>query len=139
MKKALFLSVVCGFICAGFVFGADAYTVRSATGPVYRLGPAGQWIAVSPGDILSPSTIIRIGFNAALVVKNEDMEQILRSARQGALGSFLGAGAAGAEGRVSVGGRAIDSNASPAVSGAPPKPGSPPKAPVQDRELDWAE
>jgi hypothetical protein len=139
MKKALFFGVVCGFVCAGFVFGADSYSVRSVAGQVRRLGPGGQWIAVSQGDVLSPSTIIQIGFNAALVVTYGDTEQTLRSARQGALESFLGSGAAGAEGRISVGGRAVDSHASPAVPGASPGPGSSPRALVQERELDWAE
>jgi hypothetical protein len=139
MKKTLFFSVICGLFCAGFVFGADSYSVRSAAGPVYRLGPAGQWIAVSEGDALSPSTIIRIGPNAVLVVKNGDTEQILRSARQGSLESFLGSGAAGAEGRISVGGRAVDSDTSPAISGAVPAAGSSPRTLPLERELDWAE
>ncbi|MDR0598204.1 MAG: hypothetical protein LBG14_06835 [Treponema sp.] len=139
MKKALFFAAAYGFLCAGFVFGADSYSVRSITGPVYRLGSAGQWIAVSEGDTLSPATIIRIGFNAALTVTDGDTERILRSERQGALESFLGSGAAGSEGRISVGGRAVDSGASPAVSGTSPAAGSSAGAPVRDRELDWAE
>jgi hypothetical protein len=117
MKKTLFFVVACGFLCAGFVFGADSYSVQRVAGPVCRLGAAGQWIAVSEGDALSAASIIRIGFNAALVVKNGDTEQTLRSTRQGALESFLSSGAAGAEGRISVGGR----------------------APVRNRNLDWAE
>jgi hypothetical protein len=139
MKKALLCGVVCGLLCAGFVFGAESYSVRSATGPVYRLGPAGQWIAVSQGDALSPSTVIRIGLNATLVVKNGDREQILRSARQGALESFLGSGAAGAEGRVSVGGRAVDSDVSPVISGTSPVARPSVRTPPHERELDWAE
>jgi hypothetical protein len=139
MKKALLLGVAYGFVCAGFVFGADFYTVRSAAGPVYRLGPAGQWITVSEGDVLNPSTIIRIELNAALVVSHGDTEQTLRSARQGALESFLGSGAAGAEGRISVGGRAVDSHLSPKAAGTSPVAGFPARALVQDHELDWAE
>jgi hypothetical protein len=139
MKKTLFFGVIFGLLCVGFVFGAESYSVRSATGPVYRLGPAGQWIAVSQGDTLSPSTIIRIGLNAALVVKNGDTEQILRSARQGALESFLKSGAAGSEGRISVGGRAVDSGASPAMSGTVPAAGSSARTASIERELDWAE
>jgi hypothetical protein len=139
MKKALLFGVAWGLVAAGFVFGADSYSVQGVAGPVYRLGSAGQWIAVSEGDTLSPSTIIRIGLNAALVVKDGDGEQILRSVRQGALESFLGAGAAGAEGRVSVGGRAVDSPVSPAVSGASPPDLSSAGMLVRDRELDWAE
>jgi hypothetical protein len=131
MKKALFLGMVCGLVCAGFVFGADSWSVRSVTGQAHRLGSAGQWIAVSEGDLLSPSTIIRIGLDSALTLANGDTEQVLRSARQGALESFLGSGAAGAEGRVSVGGRAVDSDASPASPAI--------RAPVQEREPDWAE
>jgi hypothetical protein len=139
MKKALLLCVAWGLLAAGFVFGADSYTVAGVAGPVYRLGSAGQWIAVSEGDILNPATIIRIGINAALVVKDGDTEPVLRSSRQGALESFLGAGATGAEGRVSVGGRAVDSYAAPAGSGAT-APGLPlTGTPVRDRELDWAE
>jgi hypothetical protein len=138
MKKALFFIAAWGFLCAGFVFGADSYSVRSSAGPVYRLGPAGQWIAVSPGDILNPATIIRLGFNASLVVTDGETEQTIRSARQGALESFLSSGAAGAEGRISVGGRAVDSHVPPATS---PLAGSSASAAVsvQDRELDWAE
>jgi hypothetical protein len=139
MKKTLFFSVVCGLFCAGLAFGAEPYSVRSATGPVHRLGPAGQWIAVAEGDALSPSTIIRIGLNASLVVKNGDTEQILRSARQGALESFLKSGATGSEGRISVGGRAVDSDTSPAISGAAPAAGSSPRTLPVERELDWAE
>jgi hypothetical protein len=139
MKKAIFFGMAWGFLCAGFVFGADPYSVRSVSGAAHRLGPAGQWIALSEGDILSPSTIIRIGLDAALVVTDGSAEQILRSARQGALESFLGTGAGGGEGRISVGGRAIDSNVSPAVSGASPVAGSSTTAPVHNRELDWAE
>ena len=139
MKKILLFGAVCGLFCAGFVFGADSYSVRSIAGPVYRLGAAGQWIAVSEGDILNPATIIRIGFDAALVVANGDTEQILRSARQGSLESFLGAGSAGSEGRISVGGRAVDSNASSAIPETSPASRSPARAPVQERELDWAE
>jgi hypothetical protein len=133
MKRALFFGVVCGFLCAGPVFGADSYSVQSAAGPVYRLGSAGQWIAVSQGDVLSPATIIRIGFNGALTISDGDTDRILRSTRQGSLESFLGSGAAGSEGRVSVGGRAVDSNT------ASPAPELPARAPVRDRELDWAE
>jgi hypothetical protein len=136
MKKALLFGVIWGLACAGFVFGADSYPVRSVTGPVYRLGPAGQWIAVSPGDILSPATIIRIGINAVLTLTDGDREQTLRSTRQGALESFLGTGAAGAEGRISVGGRAVDSSVSPPI---PPVPGASARTPVWDRELDWVE
>ena len=139
MKKALFFGVAYGFLCVGFVFGADVYSVLDITGQAHRLGPAGQWIAISEGDLLSPSTVIRIGFNTALVVKNGDTEQILRSARQGALESFLGSGATGAEGSVSVGGRAIDFDVSPAGSGASPDFGFPVGALAPDRELDWAE
>ena len=139
MKKALFLGMAWGFLCAGPAFGADFYSVRGVAGQVHRLGAAGQWIRVSEGDILSPSTTIRIGLDAALTVADGDTEQILRSARQGSLESFLGSGAAGAGGRISVGGRAVDSTVSPARPGASPAPGYSPGAPVQDRELDWAE
>ena len=139
MKKALLFGLAWGFLCAASAFGADSYSVRSVAGQVYRLGPAGQWIRISEGDALSPSTIIRIGLDAALVVADGDTEQTLRSARQGALESFLGAGAAGAGGRISVGGRAVDSPASPAASGNAPPSGSQARPPVQDRELDWAE
>jgi hypothetical protein len=139
MKKALFFCVAWGFLCAGPVFGADSYSVRDAAGPLYRLGPAGQWIRISPGDVLSPSTIIRIELNAALFISDGERDLVLRSARQGALESFLGSGAAGAEGRVSVGGRAVDSDSSPAFSGTIPAPGAPTRAPIRDRELDWAE
>jgi hypothetical protein len=139
MKKALFFGVAWGLLCAGLVFGAEPYSVLDATGPVHRLGPAGQWIAVSEGDALSPSTIIRIGLNAALVVKNGDTERILRSARQGALESFLKSGATGSEGRISVGGRAVDSDTSPAISGAVPAAGASPGTLPLERELDWAE
>jgi hypothetical protein len=132
MKKALLLGMVCGLVGAGVVFGADSWSVRSVAGQAHRLGPAGQWIAVSEGDLLSPSAIIRIGLDSALTLANGDAEQVLRSARQGALESFLGSGAAGAEGRVSVGGRAVDSDAS-----SPSGPAI--RTPVQERELDWAE
>jgi hypothetical protein len=139
MKKALLFGMVWGLAAAGFVFGADFYSVAGVAGPVYRLGSAGQWIAVSQGDALSPSTIIRIGLNAALVVTDGDTEQVLRSSRQGALESFLGAGATGADGRVSVGGRAVDSHASPVGSGVSAPGLSPTGTPVRDREMDWAE
>jgi hypothetical protein len=135
MKKALLLGVACGFLCAGFVFGADSYFVLRVTGQAYRLGPAGQWIAISEGESLRPSAIIRIGADSAVALASGDTEHILRSARQGSLESFLGSGAAGAEGRISVGGRAVDSSASPPGSFSGPLPG----APVQGRQLDWAE
>jgi hypothetical protein len=138
-KKALLFGLVWGLVTAGFVFGADSYSVKGVAGPVYRLGFAGQWIAVSQGDVLNPSAIIWIGPNATLVIQDGNTEQALRSTRQGSLGSFLGAGAAGAEGRVSVGGRAVDFHVSTTASGASP-PGLPSTgAPVRDRELDWAE
>jgi hypothetical protein len=139
MRKALFLGVAWGFMFTGLVFGADSYSVRSIAGQAHRLGPAGQWMPVSTGDILSPSTIIRIGQNAVLLVADGETEWTLRSARQGTLESFLGAGSVGAEGRVSTGGRAVDSNVSTAVSGAAAIPAPPARAPEQDRELDWAE
>jgi hypothetical protein len=139
MKKTLLFGVVCGFVVAGFVFGADSYSVQGLAGQAHRLGPAGQWIPVSAGDILSPSAVIRIGQNAVLIVSDGETEWILRSARQGALESFLGAAAAGAEGRVSTGGRSVDSNVSTAVSGAAAIPAPPAWTPAQDRELDWAE
>jgi hypothetical protein len=143
MKKVLLFGVLWALVSATLVFGEDSYTVEGVTGPVYRLGAAGQWITVFPGDILNPATIIRIGLDAALVVKGEDTEQILRSARQGALESFLAAGSLGAEGRVSVGGRAVDSHLFPGGPGSspsdPPPPWAPPRTPIQDRELDWAD
>jgi hypothetical protein len=139
MKKALFFGVLCGFVFAGFAFGADTYSVRSIAGQAHRLGPAGQWIPVSAGDILSPSSVIRIGQNAVLIVTGGEEEWTLRSARQGALESFLGSAAAGAEGRVSTGGRVFDSNVSAALPGSAAVPVPPIRMPEQDRELDWAE
>jgi hypothetical protein len=139
MKKALFFGVLWGLVFAGFLFGADSYSVRSIAGQAHRQGPAGQWIPVSAGDTLSPSTIIRIGRNAVLLITNGEKEWLLRSERQGALESFLGAGSAGAEGRVSTGGRAFDSNVISASSGASTMPAPPPRPPARDRELDWAD
>jgi hypothetical protein len=135
MKKALLIGLAYGLVCAGLVFGADSYSVLGVAGQAHRLGPAGQWIAISQGDSLRPSAIIRIGADSALTLTDGDTEHILRSARQGTVESFLGSGAAGAEGRVSVGGRAVDSVASPPGSSSP----SAIRAPVQGRELDWAE
>jgi hypothetical protein len=139
MKKILLPSVLWGLMSAALVFGEGSYTVEGVTGPVYRLGAAGQWIAVSPGDMLNPAAIIRIGLDAALVIKNGDTEQTLRSARQGSLESFLAAGSLGAEGRVSVGGRAVDFYLFPGAPGTSPSDPPPSKPPLQDRELDWAD
>jgi hypothetical protein len=137
MKKALFLGVLWGFFFAAAVFGADFYSVRSVAGQAHRLGPAGQWIPVFEGDILSSSVIIRTGQDAVLIVASGDTERIIRSARQGSLESFLSSGAAGGEGRVSTGGRAFDTNVSPAVSASSPPSPSRPRG--QAGELDWAE
>jgi hypothetical protein len=139
MKKAFFFSVLWGFLFAGFVFGADFYSVRSVAGQAHRLGPAGQWIPIFQGEILGSSAIIRTGQDAVLIVVSGDTERIIRSARQGSLESFLSTGAAGGEGRVSTGGRAFDTNVSPAVSGAIGIPRSPARPRGQAGDLDWAE
>jgi hypothetical protein len=139
MKKALFFGVLGGFFFAVSVFGADFYSVRSVAGQAHRLGPAGQWIPVFEGDILSSSVIIRTGPDAVLIVASGDTERIIRSARQGSLESFLASGAAGGEGRVSTGGRAFDTNVSPAgsaFSGASRFPAGPRG---QAGDLDWAD
>jgi hypothetical protein len=139
MKKTLFFGVLWGLLLAPSVFGADFYSVRSVAGQAHRLGSAGQWIPIFEGDILSSSVIIRTGQDAVLIVAAGDTERIIRSARQGSLESFLAAGAAGGEGRVSTGGRAFDTNVSPASSGVPRFPAEPKRPRGQAVELDWAE
>jgi hypothetical protein len=136
MKKALFFGVLWGFFFAVAVFGADFYSVRSVAGQAHRLGPAGQWIPIFEGDILSSSVTIRTGKDAVLIVASGGTERIIRSARQGSLASFLSSGAAGGEGRVSTGGRAFDTNVSSASSVVPPLPARPRGQPA---DLDWAE
>jgi hypothetical protein len=136
MKKALFFGMLWGFFFAPSVFGADFYSVRSVAGQAHRLGPAGQWIPIFEGEILGSSVIIRTGPDAVLIVAAGDTERIIRSARQGSLESFLSPGAAGGEGRVSTGGRAFDTNVSPAVSGAA---GLPARQRGQAGDLDWAD
>jgi hypothetical protein len=139
MKKALFFGVLWGFLFAPSVFGAEFYSVRSVAGQAHRLGPAGQWIPIFEGDILSSFVIIRTGQDAVLIITSGNTERIIRSARQGSLESFLSAGAAGGEGRVSAGGRAFDTNVSPTVSGTSAIPPSPARPRGQAGELDWAE
>jgi hypothetical protein len=142
MKKALFFGVLWVCCFAGPVFGADFYSVRSVAGQAHRLGPAGQWIPIFEGDILSASAIIRTGQDAVLIVVSGETERIIRSARQGSLESFLSSGAAGGEGRVSTGGRAFDTNVSPAGStrsGASAIPPPPARQRGQAGDLDWAE
>ncbi|MDR2739341.1 MAG: hypothetical protein LBB68_05875, partial [Treponema sp.] len=92
MRKALVLSMLFSLVFAGFVFGADTYAVQAISGKVDKLGPSGRWGAVSVGDTLSPLTMVKIGLNAVLVVKNGNGVAIIRSAREGTLESFLGAG-----------------------------------------------
>jgi hypothetical protein len=133
MKKAQVLGMFFGLVFAGFVFGADTYAVQDISGKVDKLGPSGQWVAVSVGDTLSPSTIVKIGLNAVLVVKNDDRVEIIRSARQGTLESFLGAG------RISVGGNVTNSNVSKPVSGTSNISASTARASDAAGHLDWAE
>ncbi|MDR2080054.1 MAG: hypothetical protein LBP74_10070 [Treponema sp.] len=106
MRKALVLGMLFGSVFAGFVFGADTYAVQAVSGKVDKLGPSGRWAAVSVGDTLSPLTMVKIGLNAVLVVKNGDQAAIIRSARQGTLESFLGSG------RIFMGENVINSNIS---------------------------
>ncbi|WP_010257146.1 hypothetical protein [Treponema primitia] len=136
MKKVLVLSVLFSAIFVGFVFGADNYTVQNITGKVDTLGSSGQWITVSVGDILSPSTTVKIGINSVLVVKNGDKEEVIRAAaRQGTLESFLGGGTA----RISVGGNVVNSNVSVPASGTSNISTSATRASDAASDLDWAE
>jgi hypothetical protein len=135
MKKVLVLSVLLGVIFAGFAFGSDSYAVQNITGKVDKLESSGQWIAVSVGDTLSPSTTVKIGINSVLVVKNGDKEEIIRAAaRQGTLESFLGGGA-----KISVGGNVVNSNTSTTVSGTSNISTSATRASDAADDLDWAE
>ncbi|MDR1249810.1 MAG: hypothetical protein LBK63_10960 [Treponema sp.] len=142
MKRTLFFGVVFGCFFTVALFGADFYSVKSVAGQTHRLGPAGQWIPVFEGDILSSSVVIRTGQDAVLIVAAGNTERIIRSARQGTLESFLGSGASGGEGRISTGSRAFDTNVSSSVSGAsniPPFPVRPARPRGQESELDWAD
>jgi hypothetical protein len=133
MKKSLVLGVLFGLVFAGFVFGADTYAVQDISGKVDKLGPSGQWVAVSVGDTLSPVTMVKVGLNAVLVVKAGDKVEIIRSARQGTLESFLGSG------RISVGGNVINSNVSGSGSGTSNISTSAARAGDAAGDLDWAE
>ncbi|MFP3041115.1 hypothetical protein LQZ19_04765 [Treponema primitia] len=136
MKKVLVFSVLLGALFAGFVFGADNYAVQNITGKVDKLGASGQWVAVSVGDTLSPSTTVKIGINSVLVVKSGDKEEIIRAAaRQGTLESFLGGGTA----KISVGGNVVNSNVSVAASGTSNISTSSTRASDAAGDLDWAE
>jgi hypothetical protein len=77
--------------------------------------------------------MVKIGLNAVLVVKNGDKVEIIRSARQGTLESFLGAG------RISVGGTVTNSNVSVPVSGTSNISTSAARAGDAAGDLDWAE
>ncbi|MDR1128639.1 MAG: hypothetical protein LBL20_04935 [Treponema sp.] len=127
MKKAPVLGMLFGLVFAGFVFGADTYTVQGISGRVDKRGPSGRWAAVSVGDTLSPLTTVNIGINAVLVVEKGGTVTIIRSARQGTLESFLGAGG------ISVGETALNSSVFVPGSTAPARTGG------AAGRLDWAE
>ncbi|MDR1596581.1 MAG: hypothetical protein LBR99_02640 [Treponema sp.] len=133
MKKALVFGMFFGLVFAGFVFGADTYAVQDISGKVDKLGPSGQWVAVSVGDTLSPLTMVKIGLNAVLVVKSGDDVEVIRSARQGTLESFLGAG------RISGEGNVINSNVSVPVFGTSDISTSSVRTGDAASHLDWAE
>jgi hypothetical protein len=133
MRKALVLGMLFGLVFAGLVFGADTYAVQAIAGKVDKLGPSGRWVAVSVGDTLSPLTMVNIGINAVLVVKNGDKIETIRSARQGPLESFLGAG------RISAGEKVINPNVSVPVSGTSNISASAVHAGDVTGNLDWAE
>jgi hypothetical protein len=132
MKKAPVLGMLFGLVCAGFVFGEDAYVVQNISGRVDKRGPSGQWTAVSVGDTLTPRTMVTIGLNAVLVVRRGDTVGIIRSARQDTLERFLGAGG----GRITGGEDAATSGGSVPVPG-PSAPAA--RAGSAGGELDWAE
>jgi hypothetical protein len=87
--KRLILSVCHLVLAAGFIAAADNYTVQSVSGRVEQNISANKWTAVTADTILSPSTVVDVGLQAALILSDGSKTVTIGSGQRGTVETLL--------------------------------------------------
>jgi D-serine deaminase-like pyridoxal phosphate-dependent protein len=106
MKKLIFMVIILGLV-TGAVFAADGYAVDSVRGRVEKEVSPGKWEAVSPGSMVFANTVINVGLNSRLVIKEGTKAVTIDTMGKNTVQNLISAASGGAGG-VKIAGKAVN-------------------------------
>jgi hypothetical protein len=137
MKKLILAVLILGFI-SGLAFAADSFTVDSVRGRVEKEVSPGKWEAVTPGSTVFSNTVLNIGLNSRLVIKNGAKNITIDAMGKNTVQNLVSAASSGTGG-IKIAGKVVNTQAGTVTQSTSNISTASTRASEAAADADWAE